>query len=289
MTSTTSRSRKWCFTLNNFSVDEHSAVKAIPCRFLIFGVEEGDSGTPHLQGYIEFSKPQRLSAVKRLLPRAHLEIARGTVQENIDYCSKGGDVFRSGAPANESGQQEILRWDAARESARTGDFDAIPSDIYIRYRAALHQIWDAALWSTATNIPNISLRPWQASVVELIRESPHPRKIHFFVDIAGGAGKSTFAHYLRCAFERVQILRPGRGVDVAFAIRPARVFVFDCPRSSGDAVCWSTIESIKDGYVFSSKYEPRFKSFDVPHVLVFCNSAPPEATLSVDRLDLTYL
>lgn len=46
------------------------------------------TGKRHVQAYVVFKCPQSLSAVKRLLPTAHLEMARGSPIQNKEYCSK---------------------------------------------------------------------------------------------------------------------------------------------------------------------------------------------------------
>lgn len=51
-------------------------------------LEAGDNGTPHYQGYANFTRAKRLAAVKKLLARAHWEVARGDAASNILYCSK---------------------------------------------------------------------------------------------------------------------------------------------------------------------------------------------------------
>lgn len=39
-------------------------------------------------GYVEFEKAVRLATVREFLPDAHWEIARGSKEQNIDYCTK---------------------------------------------------------------------------------------------------------------------------------------------------------------------------------------------------------
>ncbi|MEW5315083.1 MAG: hypothetical protein WDW38_006535 [Sanguina aurantia] len=55
--------------------------------YAIWQHEVGDSGTEHLQGYLEFNSVQRLSACKKLIPRAHWEQRKGTQQQAHDYCT----------------------------------------------------------------------------------------------------------------------------------------------------------------------------------------------------------
>lgn len=42
--------------------------------------------------------------MKKAIPRAHLEIARGSSEENVEYCSKDGDIFEKGCPPKGTGK-----------------------------------------------------------------------------------------------------------------------------------------------------------------------------------------
>lgn len=92
---TNTRSRGWCFTINNFSEEELHTINGLgnaqSVRYLIFGKECGKEGTPHLQGYVEYKNAVRLSTVKEDLPRAHLEVRKGTPDEAATYCKKDGE------------------------------------------------------------------------------------------------------------------------------------------------------------------------------------------------------
>lgn len=105
------QSRCWCFTLNNYDelAVEHirSVFTSDKIRYAIFGYEVGDSGTPHLQGYVAFTKQQRLAAVTRSIPRAHWEPAKGTEQQNYEYCSKDGE-FEEFGRRKEQGKRSDL-------------------------------------------------------------------------------------------------------------------------------------------------------------------------------------
>ena len=47
--------------------------------------------TPHLQGYVHFKNEKSLKQLKALMPRAHVEARKGTIQQAIEYCQKEGD------------------------------------------------------------------------------------------------------------------------------------------------------------------------------------------------------
>jgi len=47
-----------------------------------------DTGREHTQGYVEFKAPIRLAALKKVCPQTHWELAKGTREHNITYCTK---------------------------------------------------------------------------------------------------------------------------------------------------------------------------------------------------------
>jgi hypothetical protein len=49
------------------------------------------------------------------------------------------------------------------------------------------------------------------------------------------------------------------------------------------------LEELKNGYVFSPKYESKNKSFPTPHVVVLMNETPDRSKLSADRYSITIL
>ena len=83
------RSRRWCFTINNYTEDDISSLKALDkINFLIAGKEVGEEkGTPHLQGYVEYTNKKSINQVRKEI-RGHISIAQGNKKQNIEYCSK---------------------------------------------------------------------------------------------------------------------------------------------------------------------------------------------------------
>jgi hypothetical protein len=65
-------------------------------KYTIIGKEKGEQGTPHLQGFTVLYKRGSLITVKKLHATAHWERAKGSAQQNRDYCSKEGDVTEWG-------------------------------------------------------------------------------------------------------------------------------------------------------------------------------------------------
>lgn len=88
------KGRRWTFTLNNPNETEtHAWVtsqlsEGKGFKYLVFQKETGENGTPHYQGFVIFDGHRRFVAVRRALPRAHWELARGSSPQNRHYCSK---------------------------------------------------------------------------------------------------------------------------------------------------------------------------------------------------------
>ena len=90
------KSRSFCFTINNYNELELNQLKDIVCKYIIIGDEIGESGTPHLQGYISFVNPISFESLKRQMPRAHISVANGTAEQNTQYCSKEKIIYQYG-------------------------------------------------------------------------------------------------------------------------------------------------------------------------------------------------
>lgn len=94
--------RNIMFTLNNPTPDDIRVLEDILSyrpngrqliSYIVFQEEIGESGTRHLQGYIEFTRRIRLRGIKQInttFNKMHIENRRGTQQQAIDYCKKTG-------------------------------------------------------------------------------------------------------------------------------------------------------------------------------------------------------
>lgn len=56
-------------------------------QYVVYSEEVGDHGNYHIQGYLQLSQSRAFSYVKKLVPRAHWEIAKHP-QKAVDYCKK---------------------------------------------------------------------------------------------------------------------------------------------------------------------------------------------------------
>lgn len=139
------KSRNWCFTINNYTEEELNRIKESDrYRYVVVGKEVGESGTPHLQGFVCFKNACRMTSVKSIVGgRAHLEIAKGSVEQNFAYCSKDGDYLESGErPASQAdkGAANKKRYADAWEAAVEGRIDDIDADLRIRHYSTIKRI-----------------------------------------------------------------------------------------------------------------------------------------------------
>lgn len=116
------RFRNICFTLNNYSKDEETTIQSFAstrCRYLVYGRETGDSGTPHLQGYAEFQNQISFKALKKMFPRMHIENRMGSAVQADKYCRKEDDQPYVYGSMSQQGKRKDL--DNVRQSLLEGD------------------------------------------------------------------------------------------------------------------------------------------------------------------------
>lgn len=118
------RARTYIFTINNpdgdINVDIEHAIATGQVRYCVYQLEQGDNGTPHYQGYIEFTESTRFNSAKELLGgRAHLEPRRGTRDQARSYCTKEDTRI--------DGPFELGEW--KQERGRRNDLIAFRDDI----------------------------------------------------------------------------------------------------------------------------------------------------------------
>lgn len=169
--------KRWVFTINNPTFDDYVHVIETctleNCHFAIVGEEKGEKGTPHLQGFVSLRKKVRAGALEESLGgRAWLCQARGSDEENEEYCSKESCYLRIGEP---------------RVQGRSGQLDAATSavlegqpmiEIARKYPKA-YVMWGRGL-ERLRMITGEQERNWKTDVIVLVGPP--------------GCGKSKFAH-----------------------------------------------------------------------------------------------
>lgn len=90
ITSSQHKATSWIITLNNPTQMEITSWENIKqnhfVKEAVGQIEEGENGTPHIQGYIRTDNV-RFSQIKKLFPRAHIEITKNAIAAK-QYCQK---------------------------------------------------------------------------------------------------------------------------------------------------------------------------------------------------------
>lgn len=244
--------RRYCFTLNNWSDEDYATIIQDMSRKnwkYIIGKEIGENKTPHLQGYFESKSPVRFGTLKKLNPKIHWEKARGKRQDNIDYCSKDGD-FLSTFPL--SLKMRLLK----------------------KYK-------------------NIIWKDWQQEILDLVEKDSDERSILWVCDREGKKGKSFLVKYIDLKYDVISA--DGKKDNVFNQIRTwmennpeesPKVVILDIPRSGIGYVNYGVLEQIKNGRIYSGKYEGGKCLFEIPHIVVMANDMPEMDAWSKDRYDI---
>lgn len=294
--------KHWCFTLNNYTSLEYDAIQDLfsssttPATYAIVAREVGESGTPHLQGYVCWGTRKSMRQCKDLLgDRVHFEVRRGTARQAADYCKKEGDYTEYGSidcGGDRNPWAIYVTWLKSREERPSdGDlFDEFPH-LMARYRRGTTDLRDHH-WPILPPTPPDGLREWQRDLEQRLSAEPDDREVIFCVDEVGNSGKSYFARYLVSRRPNdCQVLRAAKRDDLAHTLDVTKsIFLFDVPRGQMEFFQYSIVESIKDCMVFSPKYESKMKYLDhKSHCVVFCNERPDESKLSEDRFNIIHL
>lgn len=109
-----SRFTAFAFTWNNYPEGASASLQALAFKYLVFGYEQGESGTPHLQGTIVFPNQLSIKSVIKKMPGCHISVCRD-VEASITYCKKDGafeefgtlPLSRSSAASNAREKRKI--------------------------------------------------------------------------------------------------------------------------------------------------------------------------------------
>lgn len=131
MVNTSGLATGFCFTINNYTHADISNINNLPSqsyRYIIYGIEQGEQGTPHLQGYIHYQRNVRFSRVKKDLPRAHIEARKGSIHQAVEYCKKEALFTELGEYPLSAGDASKQVWSTILSKAQKGEHDWIMSN-----------------------------------------------------------------------------------------------------------------------------------------------------------------
>lgn len=302
--------RNWCFTL----FDQEFTVDHLPLPPIHFPEAEFEAGqyelSPttkkiHWQGVVFFNGPLTLQTVRSKFyagSSPHLEEMKGTKVQAYEYVVKY-DEWHDTLHCNvryQRGKQPELALMGPKTCA-SADLVAdirggVPlTDLTVKYPALVLRSLSnvqkliALIGPKHVFPPPDNLRDWQRKLVLHLCYKAEDRKIHWIYDPQGGAGKSTVVRYGISCMGAITL--HGRVQDMAHAYSNQSIVFFDVSRTQADTMdhLYSFAESLKNGVIFSSKYDSGQKTFPPPHVVFMSNSLPASNKWSSDRLLLTQL
>lgn len=226
-----------------------------------FQKEVGENGTPHFQMAVRF-------------------LSKRTKKWVLDFFTPlmGNDVQAVNVtPA--SNKIDLLAYCTKEDTRVDGPwvFGVDPSRLHSRFMQPLDE-YDPSIATV-----------WQDFVCQMVGSPvpPRDRRIFWIYDTVGNIGKSVLTKHLALRGD-VCVCDTSAKKDIFYMANPKwRAYVWDLARSVRlNAEFYSAIEKIKDGCVFSGKYEPKAIVTARPHVIVFSNILPDFTEWSNDRLQI---
>lgn len=300
-----------CWTYNNYAESSVTLIKGLvgKCgiKYICFGREVGESGTPHLQGYMQANHDMFARFKKAFEANIHMEKQKGDSKQAKDYCEKDGDFFEAGAyehiesPKKRQGARKdhdevkelISQGKSYQEIVDTNFGYAAKYGRFIKEQVSA-QMQKNGKASLLAEYEGVSWKPWQQALLDILEEEPCKRKIHWIWEPTGNVGKSWFAKY--CALTKsALVLESGKKMDMAYiyAQKPTKIVFVDLSRTTAPVEgkdflhgMYSLCENLKNGHMMSTKYESVSLLFGVPHVVVFANWEPDYTKWSADRYNV---
>ena len=275
--------------------------------------------TPHLQGYIELFKRQKLlTFFGKELSSWWFHPAQGTYQENINYIEKGQykedgtldetNIYRRGLPKEpKQGQRtDLLKLkDAIDEGTSYEDLVTNEEHFgtcarhtnFVKEYIKIVRTKKQKEQLTESLFANFEPREWQQELLDILSQDPDPRHVHWIWDAVGNQGKSYMAKYLSVTQGATILKCAGTKTDLAYICSEqlSRTYIFDLSRTlekrdggsttSYDPMdkVYEIMEDLKAGDLQSTKYHSHSGPIPVPHVVVFANFPPNKEKMSKDR------
>ena len=237
--------KRWCFTLNNYTSEHIDVFKFHSSKYkkCIIGEEIGESGTPHLQGFIKFTTKLRpLSLFKEL--GCHWEKARGTDNENLKYCSKDNKVcFSCGFPT------------PRKPLACENNF----------------RPWQVPLNNMAEVDPDDRTIVWIRGVNGNEGKTTYCKYLHRAYGAICLGGKSADMKN-----GIIQYIAENGDPPSFIVVNLPRSF-------NSDYLSYTGLEEVKDMFFYSGKYEGGMVDGNPPHLWIFSNELPDISMCSSDR------
>lgn len=241
-------SKRWCFTLNNYTEDELFILSGLSNSLekAIVGKETcPDTGTPHLQGFLKFKKPVRPVEFTGL-KRGHFEKAKGKDEHQQKYCSKEGEIFLN------------IGFQIVKDRMKDKNW----------------YVWETKLMNVLENEPDERKIYWIWGSEGCKGKTTFAHHLCLKHDALMLGGKGGDMRYGVAAYTAAKGHTP-------------QIILCNIPRSNSvDFLNYEAIENVKDMLFFSGKYEGCMICGNIPHVVIFANEEPCREKLSEDRWEI---
>lgn len=279
-----SRVRSYCFTLNNYTEEEYTEI----CKelkvydYYVIGKEIGESGTPHLQGFVFYEKKISWATLKRLMPKAAIfeSKAKGKKMSNAwNYCKKEGNFIEYGEPPAQGKRTDLTQFREAVDSGTRSRLTLMREHegVYANHPNYVNEYLARTRIEQMT-APAIELREWQIELLGELEQEPEDRVIHWIWSQESLTGKSTFLKYVAAKYKD-QFL----GTDdlnkrnILCAYDEQKIIHIDLARDltmEQRNYLKSTLETLSDQKLhFSGKYHSGMK-YVKAHIVVTANQPP---------------
>lgn len=165
--------RCWCFTLQGDSAEAciEAGIKLDlenNTRYYTYQVEQAPStGHYHLQGYVVFENSKRFAGVQKLIPKAHIEPAKGNAVQNKAYCQKAesrvpGTEPREGGSIPTQGKRTDISpaCDAIRDGASKAELAFSFPEQVVKYGRGMERLWEWSLGELGRSEPPVVHIRW---------------------------------------------------------------------------------------------------------------------------------
>lgn len=102
--------RSYLITQNNWTEEQLCACLELldTCSYSIIGFEKGHKrGTPHFHAYGYWPNGKAINSIKKIIPTAHIDVCRGTPEDNRKYCMKEGEYEEFGICPKQGRRSDI--------------------------------------------------------------------------------------------------------------------------------------------------------------------------------------
>lgn len=236
----------------------------------IFQFEVGEeTHILHYHVYLNFPNTKRFSTIKKIFPKGKIITFSKDWMKVKEYCVKKDTRYHS-SDKSDAKEIEDLHIETNRE----------------KYEKIILQ---------ETHIEEYY--PWQLKIKEILEGPVDKRKIYWIYDLEGNNGKSYFCKHLmlrKGKWGNIRYFCSGKLSDITFSIKQdvqnytiIKNFIFDIPRCKKDYIDFELLENLKNGSLFSAKYESYKLRVLIPTIIIFANSPPKQLNnLSIDRWDI---